>query len=100
MPGGRRMPAGRLYIDAARPAAEALARGAALLETVTPDRPAALYCSELSVASVALGAYQYAGHALRPEPFEAIALPVVRRRTGGAAVFCTPGVLYVALALH
>jgi hypothetical protein len=94
------MPAGRFYIDAERPAAEALARGAALIDALTPDRPAALYCSELSVASVALGAYQYAGHALRPEPFEAIALPVVRRRTGGAAVFCTPGVLYVALALH
>jgi hypothetical protein len=94
------MPAGRLYIEEARPAAEALARGAALAATLTPERPAALYCSETSVASVVLGAYQHAGHALRPEAFEAIALPVVRRRSGGAAVFCAPGVLYVALALR
>lgn len=94
------MPAGRLYIDHPRPAAEALARGAALAATLTPERPAALYCCETSVASVALGAYQHAGHALRPEPFEAIALPVVRRQSGGAAVFCAPGVLYVALALN
>jgi lipoate-protein ligase A len=94
------MPAGRLYMDQPRPAAEALARGAALAATLTPERPAALYCCEPSVASVVLGAYQHAGHALRPEAFEAIALPVVHRRTGGAAVFCAPGVLYVALALH
>jgi lipoate-protein ligase A len=87
-------------MDQPRPAAEALARGAALAATLTPERPAALYCSEPSVASVVLGAYQHAGHALRPEAFEAIALPIVQRRTGGAAVFCAPGVLYVALALH
>jgi hypothetical protein len=94
------MPAGRLYIDPPRPAAAALARGAALAATLTPERPAALYCCEASVASVVIGAYQHAGHALRPEAFEAIALPVVRRTSGGAAVFCAPGVLYVALALR
>ena len=46
-----------------------------------------------------LGAYQHAPHALRAEAFEGMALPILRRRTGGASVWGGEGVVYVALGL-
>jgi hypothetical protein len=90
---------GRLHIEAPLPAAEALARGLSLLESLDSSRPFLLYGAPLEGAAVALGAYQHAPHALRAAAFEAIALPVLRRQTGGAAVWCGEGVLYGALGL-
>jgi hypothetical protein len=58
-----------------------------------------LYGAVLDGAAVALGAYQHAPQALRAETFDAIALPVLRRRTGGAAVWAAQGLLYFALGL-
>ena len=91
---------GRLYEDVPQPPAVALARGRALLDSVSPEQPVALYGAELNTAAVVVGAYQNARQALRAEAFDAIALPVVRRTTGGATVFAAPGVLYAALALQ
>jgi lipoate-protein ligase A len=90
------MTTARIHIDGALPAAEALARALALLDQVGPDRPALLYGAELSGAAVALGAYQHAPHALRAH---ALALPALRRPTGGGAVWASEGVLYFALGL-
>jgi lipoate-protein ligase A len=91
-----RMTTARIHIDGALPAAEALARAQALLECVGPDRPALLYGAELSGAAVALGAYQHAPHALGAH---VLALPALRRPTGGGAVWASEGVLYFALGL-
>src|SRR5688500_1056522 len=73
------MLAGRLHLDTAEPPAVALARGRGLLDELGPD--------------------QHAAHALRSEPLEALALPVVRRSSGGGALWASPGVLYLALGL-
>lgn len=86
----------RIHIDGALPAAEAFARAQALLDRVGPDRPVLLYGAELSGAAVALGAYQHAPHALHAH---ALALPALRRASGGAAVWASEGVLYFALGL-
>jgi hypothetical protein len=86
----------RLHIDGALPAAEALARAQALLARVGPDQPALLYGAELSGAAIALGAYQHAPHALHAH---ALALPALRRMSGGAALWASEGVLYFALGL-
>jgi hypothetical protein len=90
----------RVFLDHSQPAAEALARGQVLGSAVSAERPVALYAAPLELAAVALGAYQHAGHALDPEPFAAMALPVLRRRSGGAAVWAGDGVVYFALGLH
>jgi hypothetical protein len=90
------MPPARIHIDGALPAAEALARAQALLVGVSAARPVLLYGAELSGAAVALGAYQHAPHALRAH---ALALPALRRASGGAAVWASEGVLYFALGL-
>ena len=94
------MPAGRLLIDSNRPAAEALARGRQLAAGVSREYPVALYAAPLELAAVVLGAYQHAAHALRAEALDALALPVLRRRTGGSAVWAGEGLIYVALGLH
>lgn len=94
------MPRARLFLDRSQPGAEALARGQVLGAAVSAERPVALYAAPLELAAVALGAYQHAGHALDPEPFAAMALPVLRRRSGGAAVWAGDGVVYFALGLH
>ena len=93
------MPTARLHIDSDLPAASALARGAALLPGVTRERPVLLYGAELSGAALVLGAHQHAPHALRAEALELLALPVLRRRSGGAAVWAGQGLLYFALGL-
>ncbi len=90
----------RTHCDQPLPAAEALARGYSLLEAVGAERPVLLYAAPLQGAAVVLGAYQHAGHALRPEAFDALALPVLRRRSGGAAGWAAQGVLYLALGLR
>jgi hypothetical protein len=89
----------RIHLDRAVPAAEALARGQSLLGSVSEQEPVLLYGAVLDGAAVALGAHQHAPQALRAEAFDAIALPVLRRRTGGAAVWASQGVLYFALGL-
>ncbi len=94
------MPKGRLVLDGSRPAAEALARGVTLAAQVTAERPVAVYAAPLELAAVVLGAYQHAGHALRSDALDALALPVLRRRTGGSAVWAGEGTLYLALGLH
>jgi hypothetical protein len=93
------MLSGRRQFDAVAAPADALARGQGLLDALGPQQPVAVYGAELAIPSVVLGAYQHAPQALRAQAFEAIAVPVVRRSTGGAAVWAAPGVLYVALAL-
>lgn len=93
------MTAARIHLDAKLPAAEALARSQALLAAVDRERPVLLYGAELSDAAVVLGAYQHAPHALQSSALSQLALPVLRRRTGGAAVFGGEGVLYFALGL-
>jgi hypothetical protein len=93
------MVSGRFQLDTPQPPALALARGGRLLDTLGPDCPVGLYGAELNAAGVIVGAYQNAKQALRAEAFYAIALPIVRRHTGGAALFAAPGVVYVALAL-
>lgn len=77
----------------------ALARGEALLGELSEELPVVAYGAELSAAGVVLGAYQHAPHALRTQAFEALALPLSRRATGGVALWVSPGVLYVALGL-
>jgi hypothetical protein len=94
------MPVARLHLDSALPAAEALARGQALLASVSEEQPVLLYGAQLHGAAVALGAYQHAPHALRGPALDALALPVLRRRSGGAAVWASEGVLYFALGLR
>jgi hypothetical protein len=90
------MTAARLHIDPALPAADALARAQALLDGVGPEAPVLLYGAELDAAAVALGAYQHAPHALHAH---ALALPALRRASGGGAVWASQGVLYFALGL-
>src|SRR5262249_56052748 len=46
-----------------------------------------------------VGGYQQARNALHAAAFANLALPVVRRHTGGAAVYGGAGVLYLALGL-
>lgn len=80
-------------------APEALCRAAALAEAVSFAGahvlgPAALYAAELTGDFSLLGAHQHAPHALRPTD------NVVRRATGGRAVWGGDGVLYVSLALQ
>ena len=94
------MPRARLVLDRPQPAAEALARGQVLAAAVTAERPVAMYAAPLELAAVALGAYQYPGHALQRDAFSAMALPVLRRRSGGATVWAGAGVIYFALGLH
>ncbi|MFI5308473.1 MAG: hypothetical protein ACHQ53_14035 [Polyangiales bacterium] len=89
----------RIHLDEALPAAEALARGQSLLGSVGEQEPVLLYGAVLDGAAVALGAYQHAPQALRAEAFDALALPVLRRRTGGTAVWAAQGLLYFALGL-
>jgi lipoate-protein ligase A len=93
------MPTGRIHFDGPTFADEALARGATLAAAVGPERPVVLYGAPLRLASVVLGAYQHANLALRLDAFEAIALPIVRRATGGTALWGGQGVIYVALGL-
>ncbi|HMI92540.1 MAG TPA: hypothetical protein VK509_14295 [Polyangiales bacterium] len=94
------MPEGRLILDSSRHAGEALARGHVLAASTTAERPVVLYAAPLELSAVVLGAYQHAGHALRREALDALALPVLRRRTGGSAVWAGDGLLYLALGLH
>lgn len=77
-----------------------MARAQALLAGVGPERPVLLYAAELEAAAVVLGAYQHAPAALRAEGLELLALPVLRRPTGGAAVWAGQGLLYFALGLE
>lgn len=81
-------------------AAQALSRAAALAEAVSfagehQLGPATLYGAELTGSSCILGEHQHAAHALRTCTGE-----VLRRATGGAALFGGQGVLYVSLALQ
>jgi hypothetical protein len=87
-------------IESKVPAAQALSRAGALAEAVSfagEHRlgPASLYAAELTGACTILGEHQHAPHALRPSGGE-----VLRRATGGAALFGGDGILYVALALQ
>jgi lipoate-protein ligase A len=93
------MPQGRIHVDAPLFADEAMAMAASLLSGLSARRPVLLYAAPLRLASVVLGAYQHAAHALRPEALDLLALPVLRRRTGGGALWGGQGVLYVALGL-
>lgn len=94
------MPSGRVRFDPPLPAAEALARGRVLAASVDDDCPVVLYGAPLELAAVALGAFQHAPHALDLDALSALALPVLRRGTGGAAVWAGEGVLYLALGLR
>jgi hypothetical protein len=94
------MPEGRLFLDGPRHASDALARGQALAAGASAERPVVFYGAPLELSAVVLGAYQHAGHALNREALSALALPVLRRRTGGSAVWAGDGLLYVALGLH
>jgi len=93
------MPTGRIHFDGPTFADEALARGATLAAGVSLERPVLLYGAPLRLASVVLGAYQHVRQALRLDAFEALALPIVRRTTGGAALWGGQGVIYAALGL-
>lgn len=93
------MLAGRLHLDAGQPPAVALARGRSLLDALEDGPSLRVYGAELTAASIVLGAHQHAPHALRSEPLHALALPVLRRRSGGGALWTSPGVLYLALGL-
>jgi hypothetical protein len=93
------MVAARAQLDGLVPAAEALARAQSLLSSLSEAEPVLLYGAVLDGAAVVLGAYQHAPQALRAEAFDALALPVLRRRTGGAAVWASQGLLYFALGL-
>ena len=89
-----------LCIESKVSAATALSRAGALAEAVSlggehPLAPAVLYAAELSGACYVLGAHQHAAHALSQE-----VAPIVRRATGGAALWGGDGVLYVSLALR
>lgn len=97
---GTIMPTGRIHFDGPTFADEALARGATLAASVSSEQPVVLYGAPLRLASVVLGAYQHVSQTLRLDAFEAIALPIVRRTTGGAALWGGQGVIYAALGLH
>jgi hypothetical protein len=90
---------GRLCLDTPRFATEALARGRHVATSVGPEHPVARYGAPRELASVVLGAYQHAPHALRAEALDALALPAVRRASGGAAVWGGQGIVYLALGL-
>jgi hypothetical protein len=94
------MPQGRRCFDPPLPAAEALARGRVLTAGTDDACPVVLYAAPLELAAVVLGAFQHAPHALRAEALASLALPVLRRATGGSAVWAGEGVLYLALGLR
>jgi lipoate-protein ligase A len=94
------MPSGRSCFDPPLPAAEALARGRIVAASVDTACPVAVYGAPLELAAVVLGAFQHAPHALTGEALSALALPVVRRATGGSAVWAGEGVLYLAVGLR
>jgi hypothetical protein len=94
------MAAGRLHIDLAVPPAQALARGRSVLDELSETSPVVAYGAEMSAPSVVLGAYQHAPHALRGSALAAQALPVLRRRSGGAALWASEGIAYFALGLR
>jgi len=94
------MPSGRRWFDPPLPAAEALARGRVLSASADDACPVVLYGAPLELAAIALGALQHAPHALCAEALAPLALPVVRRATGGSAVWAGEGLLYLALGLR
>ena len=94
------MAAGRLHIDLAVPPAQALARGRSVLDALSEASPVVAYGAEMSAASVVLGAYQHAPHALRGSAVATLAAPVLRRRSGGGALMASEGVAYFALGLR
>jgi lipoate-protein ligase A len=94
------MPKGQRCFDPPLPAAEALARGRTLAASADDDCPVILYGAPLELAAVVLGALQHAPHALDADALGALALPVVRRATGGASVWAGEGVLYLVLGLR
>ncbi len=85
-----------------RPAAQALAEGAALAARVAwPDAPAvALYGAALTGDSVTLGAHQRSAHALDLARLRARGTHAVRRATGGPTYRAGEGVAYLALGLR
>jgi hypothetical protein len=94
------MASGRLQIDLAVTPARALARGQSLLCELSEASPVVAYGAEMSSASVVLGAYQHAPHALRGSALAELSLPVLRRRTGGGALLASEGIAYFALGLR
>jgi hypothetical protein len=90
----------QVCIESKVSAALALSRAAALAEAVSfagehRMGPASLYAAELTGAATVLGAHQHARHALRSPHGE-----VLRRATGGSALWGGDGVLFVSLALQ
>ena len=94
------MPQGRSCFDPPLPAAEALARGRTLAATADDACPVVVYGAPLELSAVVLGAFQHAPHALAAEALATLALPVLRRATGGSATWAGEGMLYLALGLR
>jgi hypothetical protein len=90
------MPAGQLLFQSEVAVQEALARGAGLLDHVSPEQPVALYAATLTGDALCLGRYQHEGQVLGEHSVK----PWLRRSTGGAVVRAGDGIAYVALALH
>jgi len=92
------MPDGRLIIERDAQPDHALAVGAALVHTLSPERPVALYGATLQGAALVLGRYQRLSQALPRD--NAGHVPVLRRSSGGSTVHAGAGISYVALALQ
>jgi hypothetical protein len=89
----------RVHLDAPRDVGLALATAQSLARGLDERCGALLYAAPLTGEATVLGAHQHAGSALTPGVL-AGALPVVRRTSGGVALFGGEGVLYVALCLR
>lgn len=89
----------RVHLDGPRDLALALATAQSLARGLDERCAAVLYAAPLSGAATVLGAHQHAASALTPEVLGG-ALPVLRRPSGGVALFGGDGVLYVALCLR
>jgi hypothetical protein len=94
------MAAGRLHIELAVAPARAIARGHTLLDELSEAAPVVAYGAEMNAPSIVLGAYQHAPHALRGSAVQALAPPVLRRSSGGGALWASDGVAYFALGLR
>lgn len=99
------MPAGRLLIEHALSPERALARGAALAQLVSAERPVALYGAALEGDALVLGRHQLESQVFAREKSDNVrpqsqGLHVLRRSSGGATVRAGDGVVYAALALH
>lgn len=89
----------RHWLDSPCSAAFALARSAALGERLSDEHPALFYAAPLTGSALALGSYQREAFVSRGVVRGTGPLDVVRRQTGGGAVYAGEGVFYFAAAL-